>query len=224
LANAGSADLPNCFDYFSLPNEKRYGHRKVVWATVVHPLQEFRLATAHLEVRNKPACRARQMIAALEAIPEGPCWFAGDWNTHTFRRGGMLHTLGEFLRVVTTPLDRFDRRLLAPWHREPLFAALERAGFRYREWNEPVATAQQRLAGVEELDLLPAGFARTVTRLFRLAGRSVRMRLDWIAARGPWRAVEPGPALWTGVEIGPAGLAASDHAPIGIEAAWESPV
>ena len=46
------------------------------------------------------------------------------------------------------------------------------------------------------------------------------MRLDWIAARGPWGPAPDVPAAWTAGDVGPEGVGASDHAAIGIEAAW----
>lgn len=219
LANPGSAPLPTIFDYYDLPEEKRYGTRRVLWATVRHPRGDFLVATAHLEVRNTPAARARQMEAALRALPSGPCLFAGDWNTHTFRRGSFLRSASEFLRIQTTSPERMRRDLLRPGDREPLLRAVERSGFDLASWNDETPTALQVLSGVEELAALPEPLRAWLARRFRLHGRTLKMRLDWIAARGGWTpAFGQPPAAWTRADLGPEGLEASDHAPIGIDA------
>jgi endonuclease/exonuclease/phosphatase family metal-dependent hydrolase len=223
LDRPGTADLPDCFDYFRLPEEKRYGARRVLWATVRHPRGPFVLATAHFEVRNTPACRARQMEAALAALPDGPCLFAGDWNTHTFRRGSTLRSAAEFLRLKTTRAAEIDRQLVEPWEREPSLPMVERAGFDIRNWNDSVPTARQILSGVEELGRLPTLARRGVQSTFRLERRILRMRLDWIAVRGPWKPAFGEGSAWTRTNLGPEGTLASDHAPIGIDAAWMVP-
>ncbi len=217
LEDPGSAVLPEIFDYFAFPEEKRYGSRRVLWATVRHPNGPFRLATAHLEVRNSPKARARQMAAALRALPDGDCWFAGDWNTHTFQRGTLWRTAREFLRLTSARSEALDRQLREPWEREPLLGLAEQAGFRLGEWNDASPTARELLSGVEELSALPTPIRDWMTRRFDLSGRIIRMRLDWIAARGPW-APAPADPVWTGSALGPEGLKASDHAPIGVAA------
>ena len=226
LIDPGTTPLPDCFDCFRFPKEKRYGSRRLLWATVRHPRGDFRLATAHLEVRASPRCRTRQMAAALASLPDGPCFFAGDWNTHTFRRGGFLQTAQEFLRLQSTKPDEIDRQLVETWEREPLFGHLQERGFAFRPWNDTSPTVREALAGVDELALIPAPVRPWVTRQLKLTTRILRMRLDWIAARGPWIPVPdaPAPAAWTATDLGPEGLAASDHAPIGVEAVWPESV
>ena len=88
----------------------------------------------------------------------------------------------------------------------------------FRRWNDPTPTALQVLSGVEELELLPAPARRWLNRRLRLGERTLRMRLDWVAARGPWSPVPGTTAAWTAEQVGPEGIAASDHAPIGVVA------
>lgn len=224
LEDCRSAVLPDIFDTFRFAEERRYGVRRVLWARVAHPRVPFLLATTHLEVRNTPGRRRDQMRAALRALPRGePCWFAGDWNTHTFRRRGFFHSVLEFTRLQRTPAGDLERGLLAPRAREPLLEEVERAGFRLDPWNDGESTARQVLGGVEELRAIPAPLRRRFAERYSLDGRILRMRLDWIAARGPWRPVASmgGGAVRTLMEYGPEGVAASDHAPIGAEAVWE---
>lgn len=211
-----SSPLPECWDYFGFPEEKRYGCRRVLWARVEHPRGSFVFATTHTEVRRTPACRARQIREALRALPSAPGFFAGDWNTHTFRRGRLWRQAHEFLRIVRTPPRDLDASLVRPADREPLLRLVEAAGFQLAEWNEPTATARQVLSGVEELGRLPAPLVRWLVGRHALDRRILRMRLDWIGVRGPW---SPG-AVWTLTRHGSEGDGASDHAPIGVEAVW----
>lgn len=215
IEDAGTGDLPECWDYFSFPEEKRYGCRRVLWARVSHPLGELLLATLHTEVRNRPRCRDRQVAAALSHLPDGPCLIGGDFNTHTFRRGGLAEQAAEFARLIATPRDRLDRQLLEPSKREPLLRRLEAAGFDLRGWNDFNPTARQVLSGVEELDRLPAGVGMWLRRRFGLESRTLRLRLDWIGVRGGFSAESDGSPAWTLTEEGPEGRGASDHAPIG---------
>jgi endonuclease/exonuclease/phosphatase family metal-dependent hydrolase len=220
IREAAAGEIPECHDYFRFIEEKRYGCRRLLWARIEHPSGPFVVATTHLEVRNTPDCRARQMRAALEWIPTGPAWFAGDWNTNTFRRRGRIQQAGEFLRLQRTPPDEIDRQLADPRRREPLLDLVEGAGFRLAGWNDGTPTARQVLSGVEELERFPAFLRDAVTARFRLAERTLRMRLDWIASRGPWEPLEGEYGAWTLPSVGPEGTAASDHAPIGIGAIW----
>jgi len=132
LLRASAAELPECHDYFRFREEKRYGCRRVLWAIVAHPMGEFLLATTHLEVRNTPACRARQMAAALSALPDLPGWFTGDWNTNTFHRRSLHQQAREFLRLQRTPPEEIDRQLRYPWGREPLLRMVEAGDFSLR--------------------------------------------------------------------------------------------
>jgi endonuclease/exonuclease/phosphatase family metal-dependent hydrolase len=220
IQEAEAGEIPECHDYFRFIEEKRYGTRRLLWARIAHPLGPFIVATTHLEVRNTPKCRARQMRAALAQIPQGRAWFAGDWYTTTFRRRGLMQQAGEFVRLQRTPPQEIDRQLVDPGRREPLLGLVEDAGFHLSIWNEAIPTARQVLSGVEELERFPPFLRDAVSTRFRLDHRTLRMRLDWIASRGPWEPVEGEAGAWTLPSVGPDGAAASDHAPIGVEATW----
>lgn len=212
VTQARTALLPECWDYFDYPIEKRYGSRQVLVATLDWRGRPVRIATSHLEVRNVPRCRARQMEAALAALASAdgdlPTVFTGDFNTNSFRRGGLVNTVREFLRIVTTPEERLAAELAAPFSREPLFATLDRAGFAYRPFTDGAWTAETLLGSAEDLAVLPRPIADWVARTFGLGSRYIQMRLDWITARG---FLPAGPPRTVTAEIAPR-TPASDHA------------
>lgn len=198
VQDARAVALPPCFDTFDF-HEKRFGGRRGLFALLQWRGRPLVVGTTHLEVRNTPKCRAGQFRAFLgglrEALdawsggepgstPTPPVVLTGDWNTNTFRRGTFEASVREFLRIVSRTPGRLAEETAWPLAREPLFADLAAEGFQVGHSNEPVPTAAQALATVEDLRHLPLPLARRLLRLFGLEGREVRMRLDWIAARG----------------------------------------
>src|SRR6185503_19896705 len=86
------------------------------------------LAGTHPEVRDTPACRARQVRAIVDALPShGPAVFAGDLNTSTFPRGTFLRTARGTARLLGDA-DRLRADLVDPTAHEPLFLELRRSG------------------------------------------------------------------------------------------------
>ncbi|MEZ4648169.1 MAG: endonuclease/exonuclease/phosphatase family protein [Candidatus Eisenbacteria bacterium] len=232
---ADVAELPHCWDYFDYPVEKRYGSRQVLSARIDWHGRKLLAATTHLEVRNVPACRARQLETALGALeagrrpaepsePSGGCRDAagpylpvqkglpviltGDFNTNTFRRGGLPNTLREFLRIVRTPPEVLDRQLREPYAYEPLFDVLRRAGYDYRRHTDGSASAETLLGSAEDLEILPGPLRDYVSRTFGLGSRFIQMRLDWIVTSG-WASA--GAPRTVTAEVAN-GLPASDHA------------
>ncbi len=212
--------LPHCWDYFHF-HEKRFGFRQGLYVKLDWNGRPLIVATTHLEVRRTPACRARQFAPFLEFL-DGlraewgrglPVVLAGDWNTNSFRRGAVPHSVAELLRILSTREERLAEELVRPARYEPVFALLERHGYAFEPFNDRTPTASQDLGTVEDLRMIPRGLAEALVRRMRLAGRVLRMRLDWIAAAGLEPAGEPVtlPGLtWEGGR-------ASDHAPIGVD-------
>ena len=187
---AESEPLPSCWDYFDF-FEKRFGFRQGLYARIDWDGTEILVATTHLEVRNTPGCRARQFSVFLDGLVARqqrwgkiPAILSGDFNTHTFRRGGWSRSIREFGRILATKPAHLDQQLLQPWSREPLFAELEQMGFLYRELSDGAATAESTLGTAEDLEILPGPIRRQVERTFGLGSRVLQMRLDWIATRG----------------------------------------
>ena len=186
--------LPPCFDYFAF-EEKRFGYRQGLYLKLDWDGRGLVAATTHLEVRNTPRCRARQFAGFLEGLrgareawgTDLPALITGDWNTNSFRRGGLYNSAVEFRRIVRTPPEDLAEELIRPFARD--------------------------LGGTEDLAALPRPLADAVARVFHLRGRVLRMRLDWIAARG----LRPRSAPWTLDGMTHQGRRLSDHAVIGVE-------
>ncbi len=196
IRDARGGPLPHCWDYFDY-FEKRFGYRQVLAARIEVGGRDIVVATTHLEVRNVPACRARQMKVAVQHLSAAAKdWgveaavLTGDFNSNSFRRGGLWNTVREFLRIVTTPEHALDAELRAPFDREPLFRELQSAGFQFRELTDGEATAEQLLGSAEDLEILPKWLADWVSRRFGLGSRIIHMRLDWITARNLRAVVE----------------------------------
>jgi len=217
--------LPECFDMFSF-GEKRYGRRTALLLSLD---DGFIIGTAHLEVRNTPACRARQMRSFIEGVdafggresadgrPAKAVLLAGDFNTHTFARGTLRRGLQGLLRIQLTSARRLRAQLVEPWraHREPLFEELRRAGYRWEDLNDRLPSAFEELGRVEEIHLLPRFWGRAAVSLLRLSHRKVAMRLDWFAGKGVTSLEGEHQPRTVGHLC--AGRIPSDHAPLVLE-------
>ena len=199
--------LPVCFEPYHF-HEKRYGRRVAVLARVRTADGWLDLAGTHLEVRNTPACRARQVRALVSALPRrGPAVVAGDFNASTFARGTFARTVQGTMRLLHGDVARLRAALRDPVPHEPLFLELARAGLRTEGFNTADHTIVERVDGLEDSSHLPGPVRRHVlSRLDRIE-RRLEMRLDWFAGRD---VVARSPATV-------AGLAASDHDPITVE-------
>jgi endonuclease/exonuclease/phosphatase family metal-dependent hydrolase len=212
--------LPACFDYFSF-TEKRFGYRQGLYVRLDWGGRSLVVGTTHLEVRNTPQCRALQFRGFLQGLrlargawgSEHPVAVTGDWNTNSFRRGSFARAAREFCRIVGTTPGRLEHALVRPYRQEPLFEQLAAGGLEVEPFNDLSPTASQLLGEAEDLGALPPAVAAAVMRAFRLSGRTLRMRLDWIAGRG----LRPATAPWTLGGMSFEGRRLSDHAVIGVE-------
>ena len=195
--------------------ERMMGRYVALVCEIAHPVKPFIAVTVHLEVHRSRAHRAVQMRMLLEALDDSlsPVVLAGDWNTHTFDRGRRRTVARAAWALVTHPTPVLSQRLQRPdrgAHREPLFDSLQRAGFAWEPYVDEAPTLQLRFSRLGEVHALPWPFRTLATRGLGGAERRVRLRLDWIAARGFRDELGSGRTI-TGLD-GP-GLA-SDHAPI----------
>ena len=171
------------------------------------------MVSAHLEVhrtRNDRAAQVRTLLEALAAVQE-PIILAGDFNTHTFDRGGARGLVQGVRGLLLTRDQALRRRLLfpdrGPW-RESLFDALREADFEWNRFVDREPTLRLRLERLDEVRLLPRLVTTPFERLLSWAERRAALRLDWFAGRG-WSG---GTGLTVRGLDGP--NHASDHAPI----------
>jgi endonuclease/exonuclease/phosphatase family metal-dependent hydrolase len=179
-------ELPVCFDHFEHA-EKRIGRRIAVAVEVEIGGRQVSFVSAHLEVRNSPACRARQMaaiIADLEQDGASAAIIAGDFNTNTFLRGGRWRTARAGLRIALRDADRLVCELAQPQLREPLFALLERHGFTERGYNGAEITCRTPMRGFEDGSRLPQSLRKAFERRLAQHNYQLDFRLDWIVGRG----------------------------------------
>jgi endonuclease/exonuclease/phosphatase family metal-dependent hydrolase len=232
LGEAQIIELPHCDPFFDA-QEKRYGRRCALKATVYTDKGSLWAVTTHLEVRQTPACRAVQMRSLLEAldlIPDPrPMLLGGDWNTHSFARGTTARTLRAYLRIGLTPPERLIQQLKRPDLRgEKLFAALKQHGLTWEALNDFGDTCGIQLPELEDLKFIPGFLQRFVRRRLEQHNYSLRFRLDWFAT-DTLRALRKQEAtdLTSGIEsIAPRTLAdvnlgrtepLSDHHPIVVD-------
>ena len=214
IASARCVPLPGP-EAMQFDRERMMGRYVALVCEIAHPVTPFTAVTVHLEVHRSRAHRAVQMRMLLDALDGSlaPVVLAGDWNTHTFDRGRRRTVARAAWALVTHPTPVLSQRLQRPdrgAHREPLFDALQRAGFAWEPYVDEAPTLQLRFSRLGEVHALPWPFRTLATRGLGWAERRVRLRLDWIAARGFRDALGSGRTV-TGLD-GP-GLA-SDHAPI----------
>lgn len=182
---------------------------------IAHPVTPFTAVTVHLEVHRSRAHRQMQMKILLEALAAelSPVVLSGDWNTHTFDRGRRRTVARAAWALLAHPTEDLARRLRRPdqgAHHEPLFEELERSGFEWRRYVDDAPTLTLRFSRLGEVHALPWPLRDIASRGLGWAEQRVRLRLDWIAARGFRHELGSGHTV-EGLD-GPG--RASDHAPI----------
>ena len=219
VVDAKVVSLPTCFEPFEF-HEKRYGTRNCVWARLKVGQRFVWAGSTHLEVRNTPACRARQMAYLLETRPGGAadaCILGGDLNCNGFPRGTFLRTLLSTARVVKGPPDAIRGQLRHPENgREPLFGAVRRAGFTWQGLNTSEATASSSIGNLEDAAFLPKPVVEWVRRRLESHEGYLWFKLDWLFGRNIRPADGAALSARSGVRshdiCGPNRI--SDHAPI----------
>jgi endonuclease/exonuclease/phosphatase family metal-dependent hydrolase len=186
LRNPRVIQLPLCYDHFKHA-EKRIGNRNALAAEIELNGQRLGFVTTHLEVRNAPACRAKQIAAILAELEKPgvprPAIIAGDFNSNTFTRGGMLRTLGGLLRMMFAETNQLRRAIAAPQAREPLFALLRQHGFADVGFNSDDVTCYVPLRILEDSGKLPGFLATLINQQMARYNGQLDFRLDWIIGR-----------------------------------------
>ncbi|MBI1749009.1 MAG: endonuclease/exonuclease/phosphatase family protein [Acidobacteria bacterium] len=188
LSKARLLELPTCFEPFEF-EEKRWGRRIALSVDIESPIGTMTFIGTHLEVRNSPACRTRQMQSIIKWLEftaaTRPVLIAGDFNTNTFSRGSAWRTLRAMVTLLCSDPDRIRQRLVTPQaQHEGLFEALRRHGFTIDGYNDEQPTAVVPLKGIEDGQYIPGVVQRWATRRMARYDFRLELRLDWIVARG----------------------------------------
>lgn len=225
--------LPRCENNFESA-EKRLGGRLAILTAIRAGDVELLAATAHLDVVNTPRCRARQLQGVVQAIArQTPSTAAqkiilgGDFNTHTFARGGRLRTLKNVARIFGLSPERLRRSLMK---KELAVRELESAGFEVDSFNDRQPTSYSMVSSLDDKSTLPAPVRWWTMRRVGPQGLKLEFRLDWLAARG-LRALQDDEITddTTGVKslhpqtikyLSHQGKPLSDHDPIVVDVAW----
>jgi endonuclease/exonuclease/phosphatase family metal-dependent hydrolase len=169
--------------------QKRYGRRIALQATVYTDRGSFCAVCTHLEVFDTPAGRARQMNAILESLAsdgeDKAVLLGGDWNTHSFARGTRWRTLHAYLRVLWANPEQLVYKLKHPdCDGEKLFASLKRGGYQWEEFNDDADTCGVTLSEEEHVQPWPRFLQGLVRRRLEQHQHQLRFRLDWFASCG----------------------------------------
>lgn len=218
IGEVGIIDLPSP-SRIQFESERMFGRHAALIAAIERPYDPFVAVSVHLEVHRTRAERAAQMDATLAALADEkrPVILAGDFNSHTFDRGGAMGPLNGAGALLFTPGAALERRLLFPDrgpNAEPLFESLRRAGFAWEPYTDREPTLQVRLERLEETQQLFGPLAPAARRALRWAEQRARLRLDWFAGRG-WTNAAAAPGEHGDTVSGLDGPGrASDHAPL----------
>ncbi len=229
--------LPRCENNFE-SDEKRLGGRAGILIDVELAGKKLLAVTAHLDVVNTPRCRAKQMRALLEAAEARvnsnrqssagqAVIVGGDFNTHTFARGGKLRSTRNTLLILSSGQQNISRRLLNPQSKEPVLSCLAQFGYEVDALNDHSATSRGIVSNLDDSKRVPGLIKWWVKRRVPPQGLLLEFRLDWFAARG-LRALKAGELIdrATGAAsvdpqtihgLAHAGAPLSDHDPIVVD-------
>jgi len=186
IAETRNVPLPVSFEPYEF-HEKRFGWRSCLWAGLQIKGSFLWVGAVHLELRNTPQCRARQMHHILKYLPcteDEAVLLGGDLNTNSFARGTNWRTLKSILRLLVSSPSRLKKQLLYPESgAEPLFRISRSNGFEWDRLNTNEETARTVIDSLEEAGYLPD----SVLRLFRKRLKPYRgylsFKLDWLLGR-----------------------------------------
>jgi endonuclease/exonuclease/phosphatase family metal-dependent hydrolase len=222
--------LPKTFEPYEF-SEKRFGGRNCLWVRLQLKEGTLWVGSVHLELRNTPKCRSRQMRYIMEHLPgkeSEPHLLGGDLNTNSFKRGTAWRTAQSLLRLLLTSPSAMENQLLHPEHgREPLFGLLSRHGFCWESLNSNDETARAPINSLEEGDSIPPMLLKALKRRLDSFNGYLVFKLDWLLGKNvktltgaqktdvktQVESVEPG--CISGENAGPRRI--SDHLPIYVD-------
>jgi endonuclease/exonuclease/phosphatase family metal-dependent hydrolase len=175
--------LPGSFDPYAF-HEKRFGWRSCLWTRIQLTKDTLWVGSAHLELRNTPKCRSRQMIHIMKNLPgtkEESRLLGGDLNTNCFKRGTTWRTVQSVSRLLLESPSKMKNQLLHPERGdEPLFDVLSRYGFCWEGFNSNEETARAAIDSLEEVDFFPTSLLKVVRRRLDPYKGYLCFKLDWL--------------------------------------------
>jgi endonuclease/exonuclease/phosphatase family metal-dependent hydrolase len=178
--------LPASFEPYEF-QEKRFGRRNCLWVRLQPGKRSLWVGSVHLELRNTPRCRARQMRHVLEHLPgkEGEAYLlGGDLNTNTFSRGSAWRAMRSLSRLLCASPSATKDRLLHPERgSEPLFEVLSHNGFVWKGLNSPEETARAAIFSLEEAGLFPQLFLNMLKKRLDPYEGYLCFKLDWLLGK-----------------------------------------
>lgn len=186
ISEAKIVRLPVCFEPYHF-HEKRYGGRNCLWVKLQVAGRQCWVGSAHLEVRDTPACRARQLRYIFSQLPGTSAdlhLLAGDLNANSFARGTRWRTLVSLGRLTLFSPVGVQERLLHPERgAEPLFRVAKAGGFDWEELNSSDATASASLDLLEDASRIPAIILNLLQRRLEAYNHRLFFKLDWLLGR-----------------------------------------
>ena len=186
ILDACIVQLPNSFEPYEF-TEKRYGWRNCLWAKLELRNEPLWVGAVHLELRNTPKCRARQMLHIMNHLPgngQRPCLLGGDLNTNSFSRGAVWRALQSVFRIMMTSPSAMKNQLLHPeTGREPLFEVLSRHGFCWQDFNSNDETARAAIVSLEEADYIPPKLLSAMQKRLDPYEGYLVFKLDWLIGK-----------------------------------------
>ena len=186
IAETRNVPLPVSFEPYEF-HEKRFGSRSCLWARLQLRDSFLWVGAVHLELRNTPQCRARQMHHILKYLPcteDEAVLLGGDLNTNSFARGTNWRTLKSILRLLVSSPSRMKRQLLHPDSgAEPLFSILRSSGFEWDRLNTNEETARTIVNSLEEAGYLPDSVLRLFRNRLKLYQGYLSFKLDWLLGK-----------------------------------------
>ncbi len=179
-------------------SEKRFGHKKSLWAEIDSPLGLIPVFAVHLDPYASPAQRGAQLQDVLAVVGrEGfsRALLGGDFNTTTNNLRALAMTVWTVLHKAVRgvkyslhhamhPFERYERRILG---------ALDKQGFDISTYNDMLApTSRYEIGSFESESKLgehmPEAAAQALTRFCRRKlepwNGEANFKLDWFAGRG----------------------------------------
>lgn len=186
ISEAKIVRLPVCFEPYHF-HEKRYGGRNCLWVKLQIAGRQCWIGSAHLEVRDTPACRARQLRYIISQLPGTSAdlhLLAGDLNANSFARGTRWRTLVSLGRLTMFSPVGVQERLLHPERgAEPLFRVAKAAGFDWEGLNSSDATACASLDLLEDANSIPATMVNLLQKRLDAYNHLLFFKLDWLLGR-----------------------------------------